>query len=86
MLRLVQENPSWGYRRIHDEIATMGVELAPSTVWSILRRHGIEPTPGRSGVSWVVAVRWSTPKNRPSVAACDAIADRTLVLILMRSP
>jgi hypothetical protein len=45
ILRLAKENPMWGYRRIHGELATMGVRLAPANVWAILRRHGIESSP-----------------------------------------
>jgi putative transposase len=30
----------------------MGVVLAPSTVWAILRRHSIDPSPRRSGPTW----------------------------------
>ena len=30
----------------------MGVEVAASTVWAILRRHGIGPSPGRSDNQW----------------------------------
>ena len=37
VLRLARENPSWGYRRIHGELAQMGIRLAPSSVWAILR-------------------------------------------------
>jgi hypothetical protein len=33
VLRLVSENPAWGYRRIHGELAGLGYRLAPSTVW-----------------------------------------------------
>ena len=47
VLRLARENPTWGYRRIHGELATMGIRLAPSSVWAILRRHGIDPSPKR---------------------------------------
>src|SRR5664280_1175947 len=47
--RLAHENPTWGYRRIHGELARMGVVLAPSSVWTILRRHGVDPSPMRSG-------------------------------------
>jgi putative transposase len=32
VLRLAKENPTWSYRRIHGELATMGVTLAPSRV------------------------------------------------------
>jgi putative transposase len=52
VLRLAKENPTWGYRRIHGELATMGVVLAPSSVWAILRRYGVEPSPRRSGPTW----------------------------------
>ena len=30
----------------------MGVAQAPSSVWAILKRHGIDPTPRRWGSSW----------------------------------
>jgi putative transposase len=45
VLRLAKENPTWGYRRIHGELATMGVAIAASSVWAILKRHGIDPSP-----------------------------------------
>ena len=52
VLRLAKENPTWGYRRIHGELMTMGVTVGASTVWSILKRHGLDPAPRRSGPSW----------------------------------
>ncbi|MGW1803321.1 helix-turn-helix domain-containing protein [Streptomyces sp. NPDC001984] len=36
ILRLVRENPSWGYRRVHAELATLGISIAASTVWEIV--------------------------------------------------
>ncbi len=45
VLRLANENPTWGYRRVQGEMARMGVKLAPSTVWAVLRKHGIDPAP-----------------------------------------
>jgi putative transposase len=52
VLRLASENSTWGYRRIHGELAGLGYQLAPSTVWSILKRAGIDPAPRRNGPSW----------------------------------
>jgi putative transposase len=51
-IRLAEENPSWGYRRIQGELKHLGIPIAPSTVWSILREKGIEPAPRRTGPSW----------------------------------
>lgn len=48
ILRLASENPSWGYRSIHGELTTLGIKIAASTVWEILKAEGIEPAPGRA--------------------------------------
>ena len=52
VVRLAKENPLWGHRRIHGELTKLGVTVAPSTVWEILRAAGINPAPRRSGPSW----------------------------------
>jgi putative transposase len=49
---LAKENPLWEHRRIHGELAKLGVTVAPSTVWEILHAAGINPAPRRSGPSW----------------------------------
>ncbi|MFF4763117.1 hypothetical protein [Streptomyces sp. NPDC001292] len=48
VLRLVRESPRWGYRRVHGELATLGIKIAASTVWEILKQEGIDPAPGRT--------------------------------------
>jgi hypothetical protein len=48
VLRLAKENPGWGYRRVHGELLTLGVTVAASTVWEILREAGIDPAPHRA--------------------------------------
>jgi hypothetical protein len=52
VLRLARENESWGYQRIHGEFAGLGITVAPSTVWQILKSAGINPAPRRDGPGW----------------------------------
>jgi putative transposase len=52
VLRLAAENSSWGYRRIHGELAGLGYQIAASTVWWILKQASIDPAPRRRGSSW----------------------------------
>jgi hypothetical protein len=48
---------SWGYRRVHGELAALGVTVAPSTVWQILKDAGIDPAPRRDGPGWAEFLR-----------------------------
>jgi transposase len=52
VLEMARDNPGWGYRRIHGELAGLGHKLAPSTVWQILKDAGIDPAPRRAGQAW----------------------------------
>ncbi len=54
VLRLAKENPSWGYRRIHSELAGLGIHVAPSTVWEILTKACVPPAPRRAGPTWAL--------------------------------
>jgi putative transposase len=58
VLRVAKENPTWGYRRIHGELAGLGVTVAPSTVWEILTNAGIPPVPRRAGPDLVAVPAW----------------------------
>jgi putative transposase len=57
VLRLARENNSWGYRRIHGELLTLGIKVAASTVWQILKDAGIDPAPERTTDSWASFLR-----------------------------
>jgi transposase len=67
VLRMAAENPGWGYRRIAGELARLGRRIAPSTVWAILKRAGIDPAPRRSGPSWGEFLR----TQAEGILACD---------------
>ncbi|WP_042430263.1 integrase core domain-containing protein [Streptacidiphilus anmyonensis] len=74
VLRLARENPSWGYRRIHGELAALGIKVAASTVWEILREHGIPPAPERNSTTWADFLR----SQAEALLACDLFEVRTL--------
>jgi putative transposase len=76
VLRLASENPTWGYRRIHGELAGLGLQIAPSTVWSLLKRAGIDPAPRRSGPTW----RQFLTAQAHSILATDFFCVDTVLL------
>ena len=76
VLRLAAENPSWGYKRIHGELTGLGFTLSPSTVWNILRRHGIDPSPRRARLSWREFLR----QQAAGIVECDFFTVDTIWL------
>ncbi|MEU7306307.1 helix-turn-helix domain-containing protein [Streptomyces sp. NPDC007206] len=74
ILRLVRENPSWGYRRVHGELATLGIRVAASTVWEILKNEGIDPAPDRAATTWSDFLH----SQADAILACDFIETVTL--------
>jgi putative transposase len=76
VVRLARENPSWGYRRIQGELVGLGVKLAASTVWTILKEEGIEPAPKRMQTSWSEFLR----QQAASILECDFLTVDTLFL------
>jgi putative transposase len=52
VLRLADENPRWGHRRIQGEMARLGHPIASGTVWNTIHAAGTDPAPRRHGPSW----------------------------------
>ena len=54
VLRMAEENRTWGYRRIQGALANLGHPIDKITVRNILRRHHMDPAPQRrkGGTSW----------------------------------
>jgi len=74
VVRLAGENPGWGYRRIQGELAALGIRLAASTVWTILKKAEIEPAPRRVDPSWTEFLR----QQAASILECDFFTVDTL--------
>src|ERR687885_273174 len=49
VLRLANENPRWGYSRIHGELRKLGYTLSRSAVRDVLKRHCVPPPPSEGG-------------------------------------
>src|ERR1017187_8833090 len=67
VLRLARDNPEWGYRRIHGELAGLGVRVSASTVWEILTKAGTGPALRRTGPAWSQFLR----SQAEAILACD---------------
>jgi hypothetical protein len=69
--------PNLGYRRVQGELVGIGVTLgATSTVWTIFREAGIEPSPRRQETSWSEFLR----AQAASILECDFLTADTLFL------
>ncbi|WP_223189486.1 hypothetical protein [Nonomuraea terrae] len=56
------------------ESAALGIKVAASTVWEILKVHGIAPSPEREHTSWADFLR----SQAGALLACDFFEIRTL--------
>jgi putative transposase len=74
VLRLARENSGWGYRRIRGELLVLGVKVAASTVWEILKDAGIDPAPERTSDSWAAFLR----SQAEAILAADFLEAVTL--------
>jgi transposase InsO family protein len=75
-IRLATENPTWGYRRIHGELAGLGYQIGASTIWKLLNQAGIDPSPRRAGPSWSEFLH----AQAHAILACDVFHLDTIAL------
>jgi putative transposase len=73
VLRLARENPNWGYRRVHGELLVLGLKVAASTLWEILKEAGIDPAQ-RASSTWADFLR----AQADVMLACDFLETVTL--------
>ena len=78
VLRLARENPTWGDRQIHGELAIIGVRLAPSSVWPFSVAMAstpppVEPAPAGPSSSRARRHRcWRATSSRSTRCCCVA--------------
>jgi transposase InsO family protein len=77
VVRIAQENPTWGYTRIRGGLKVLGHDIARNTIKAILKDHGIEPAPQRgANMPWktFLAAHWD------GLAAADFFTVEVLTL------
>jgi len=58
IVRMAQENRSWGYDRIVGALANLGLTVSAQTVGNVLKRHGIAPASERkTTTTWKAFIR-----------------------------
>jgi putative transposase len=69
VVRMAEENLSWGYRRIQGALSNLGHHIDAITVRNILRRYHMEPAPQRrkAGMGWAQFLKM----HREVLAATD---------------
>src|ERR1700730_8532336 len=56
VVRMAEENPTWGYTRIRGALKNLGHRVGRSTIARVLKAQGISPVPGRP-TSWQTFLR-----------------------------
>jgi len=68
VLRMADENPDWGYGRIHGELKGLGYDIHWQTVRRVMREHGLLDDPDDPAkTSWKTFLK----SHWESIAACD---------------
>ena len=60
---------------MHGELLTLGIKVAASTVWEILREAGVDPSPDRTATTWATFLR----SQADALLAADFIETVTLI-------
>ena len=76
ILRLADENPHWGYKRIVGELKGLGIPVSATSVRKVLLEAGLQPAPQRTRSSWRAFVR----AQAASMLACDFLTVETAFL------
>jgi helix-turn-helix protein len=76
VVRVAQESPAWGYRRVHGELTRPGYQVSEATVRRILRARRRRPAPPNADTCWRVFLR----SQAPGLLACDFFTAGTIFL------
>ena len=75
MLRMVEENPTWGYDRVAGALSNLGHDISDETVGNILKCNGVPPAPRRKpDIPWSEFIE----RHQDVTAACDFLTAEVL--------
>jgi hypothetical protein len=73
IVRLADENPHWGYKRIVGELKGVGVTVSATSARKVLLEAGLQPAPQRTHSSWRAFLR----AQASNMFACDFLTVET---------